>query len=776
METQALAPQQSAAEQAMAFLDWVHAGAEDDGFVCVAYDNPLHAKNRKFRQAFYSWPAQRDRAVEFLFTDAYSPNLAQGSEVWFSPCRFPAREGASKADSPGWRAQRLAESALPTDMVWADLDHAAENLSPEELAEADEWVARKGGAVLRSGSGENRHVYIKLSRRLSHLEIDRLNRQICAKYQGDVSKANASSILRLPGTFNHKTPAGSAVRILVYPDPTLTNDPDELAAELPPPARGEVTPISGDFRECEFDTGSAYGLRTMEGIIRDLRALVGGRNTALFVAGARTGNLVAGGELNGKWSWGQLVECAREIGDGLPLDEETPRRGFEHGLTRPANAPDNRMTDKEQATLERLRRETDEKLQAQKTVQRRAERAARWDGSYDELASREWEGKKLTEKLEDQLLYQIARDFIAGKRADKLLNLSVEEFEQDPFVKGVMVYEMARELGKQKAQTALMPGNTELGRPSRRSDRKTEYDTAAPGLFLQPGWITLFMADYEVGKTMLAYSLAADRLRRAEDVLVIQEDESFDQTWGKIEAFCLTAAEEDRFQPYNQRGWNLVKNPEMLDRLMEEHPAASLLVVDSVARLMNLAGLEESNAGGIQFWNVFDRFVAKYPRVAVLLIDHQGHNGSGHARGATSKSQMSSIVVQVSSKVKFAKDRDGTIEARVHKHRNGESTGHTWRGDVKVRQSDEPFRIEWTDEGVPGSGSGEPGGQTKKPVARDKLESALQRFRGQWVTVARLEKETDLSRTTVQNNIKAVRDVQERLQPGGSNAKEYRLS
>ncbi len=41
-------------------------------------------------------------------------------------------------------------------------------------------------------------------------------------------------------------------------------------------------------------------------------------------------------------------------------------------------------------------------------------------------------------------------------------------------------------------------------------------------------------------------------------------------------------------------------------------------------------------------------------------------------------------MVQLGSVVKFAKDRDGQIKATIHNHRNGENTGHTWRGDVIV--------------------------------------------------------------------------------------------
>ncbi|MER6329253.1 AAA family ATPase [Streptomyces sp. NPDC001034] len=790
MESRALAEQQSPADEALAFLDWIH-GRNDDGFICVATDNPLHTKNRKFRQHFYRWPAERSRVAEFVFTEKYSPNPATGSEVWFSLCQFPARDGVDLNDCAiNWRAQRLAHLARPTDVAWCDIDHAAESLTPQELAEADEWVASKGGAVVMSGSGENRHIYIKLNRKLDAKELDRLNRQICAKYQGsDVSKANASSILRLPGTFNHKTPEGSPVRLRVWPDVTVTNDPDELSAELPEPARDEVTPISGDFRECEFVDGSPYGLQAIENILRELRELSGGRNNALYLAGARIGNLVAGGELNGEWAWEQLVSCAREIGDGLPLDEETPRRGFEHGLHNPVNAPNSQLTDADRAALRLQLERWHAKRAALNSTEERPLTSPDehlpvpwWEGPYDQVASLARQEGKYAKTLMEELLRTVARDQVHGLRAHHLLNVPIEDFERHPFVQAVMVTEMAREWGKRKAQLALMPGNKEVGRPSRRSDcTGVVYDTTAPGLFLQPGWITLFMADYEVGKTMLAYSLAAERLRRGEEVVVIQEDESSDQTWGKIDAFCLTAEEEDRFQPYNYPGWNLVATPEMLDELMERHPGTTLLIIDSVMKIIKLAGLEEDNPGAVALWTIIERFIAKYPQVAVLLIDHQGHNGSGHARGATGKAQMSSIVVQVSSVTKFAKSRDGQVKAKIHKHRNGESTGHTWRGDVIVRDGDEPLQIKWTDEGVRGQAEAEAAGAIdpgkKKLNAADRIILAFQRNGRAWMTVAELESDTGAKRPTIVNALRALGErVAERQHPDNPSAKQFRLT
>ncbi|MFD7998481.1 AAA family ATPase [Streptomyces mirabilis] len=360
MESRALAVQQSPAEQALTLLDWVYeSAAEDDGYACIAHNVPLwrqtsedpeHQRLGDFTQYFYRWPQERQR-IDGLFTSAFSPNLAQSREVWFSVCAFPARAGVDPdRTSLGWRAQRLAELSLPTRIVSCDIDHAADNWTPEQLTEIDEWVAKRGGAVVRSGSGENRHVYLKLDRPVPREVTERLNLQLAAKFSGDTTKANTSSVLRLPGTFNHKRPEPSAVRLVVLPDPDRPGlDPDELSAELPEPARHSAPPPDGEFVECLYEDGTPYGLAVLKAELSKLAGTWTGRNITIYKTAARLGNLVAGGELGRDCTWSLLLRAALEVGDNPDLDEGTARRGFNDGLKQPCNAP--QLTDADRAAL-----------------------------------------------------------------------------------------------------------------------------------------------------------------------------------------------------------------------------------------------------------------------------------------------------------------------------------------------------------------------------------------------------------------------------------------
>ncbi|MEV7150492.1 phage/plasmid primase, P4 family [Streptomyces sp. NPDC093084] len=367
METPILDLSQSATEQALSLLDWVHKSAvEADGYVCIAHNTPLWRQTSEdtaerelgdFTQYFLQWPQDRQRVPEgALFTSVFSPNLAQAREVWFSVCSFPVRTGVDpERTSLGWRAARLAELSLPTDMVWCDIDHAAENWTAEQLAEIDEWVTKRGGAVVRSGSGDNRHVYLKLSRTVPREVTERLNLQLAAKFRGDTSKANTSSVLRLPGTFNHKRREPSPVLLAVAPDPSHPGlDPDELSAELPEPARASFdrSAPEGEFAECLYADGTSYGLAVLRDELSKLAGTGGERNVQIFRSGANLGNLVAGGELNRDYAYGQLRDVALEIGDNPGLDEATAHRGFTTGLKSPRNAP--QLSEADRAVRERL--------------------------------------------------------------------------------------------------------------------------------------------------------------------------------------------------------------------------------------------------------------------------------------------------------------------------------------------------------------------------------------------------------------------------------------
>jgi hypothetical protein len=81
--------------------------------------------------------------------------------------------------------------------------------------------------------------------------------------------------------------------------------------------------------------GTAYGLAGLRNIIQRL-AERGDRNNAMYVAAVQTGELVAGGQLDGAYALDVLREAAEQITpDELWKSKNTIARGVRHGLENP---------------------------------------------------------------------------------------------------------------------------------------------------------------------------------------------------------------------------------------------------------------------------------------------------------------------------------------------------------------------------------------------------------------------------------------------------------
>ncbi|MER7049620.1 hypothetical protein [Streptomyces jumonjinensis] len=168
----------------------------------------------------------------------------------------------------------------------------------------------------------------------------------------------------------------------------------------------------------------------------------------------------------------------------------------------------------------------------------------------------------------------------------------------------------------EQAKILAAPGNTDLGEPDDWDESEViERDFTGSGLFIQPGWLSLVIGDYESAKTMVFLWAAADRLRRGETVIFIDEESPTDQTFDKLSAFQLTPEQRAGFKRYGHRGWNLAAHPEMLDKLIEPHPEATHVGADSVSRLMSNSGLEDDNAGAMRSWTNIEQFLSRNPNV-----------------------------------------------------------------------------------------------------------------------------------------------------------------
>lgn len=254
-------------------------------------------------------------------------------------------------------------------------------------------------------------------------------------------------------------------------------------------------------------------------------------------------------------------------------------------------------------------------------------------------------------------------------------------------------------LADEEAKILTAPGNKELGSPTDwRSVVIDDRDYSGAGLLVQPSWVTLAMGDYESAKTMVFLWIAAQRLRAGETVVFIDEESTVDQTLDKLSAFNLSDEELSRFKHWDHPGWNLVANPGILDELIQTFPDTKLFGIDSYSRILEHSGLDDDNDSARRMFTILSDFANRY-RVATYLIDHQGHGGSSHARGATTKVQQAHIALQLKAgKTKFTKDRDGLLAATVHKHRSGKFTGSKWKVVVTTTKPG-PLTMEWIEDG-----------------------------------------------------------------------------
>lgn len=94
------------------------------------------------------------------------------------------------------KASRKKGSALPSDLLYADVDKLHPSLNGFESA-----LIGPGGLLVNSGQG--RHVYVRLPDDLEPVELERLNRHLAHRLRADSGWAE-NKVLRLPGTWNHK--------------------------------------------------------------------------------------------------------------------------------------------------------------------------------------------------------------------------------------------------------------------------------------------------------------------------------------------------------------------------------------------------------------------------------------------------------------------------------------------------------------------------------------------------------------------------------------------
>ena len=120
----------------------------------------------------------------------------KGEEIFFAPTPMSGQSGRKK------------EQALPSRVVFGDADNGLSKEARARLIELDATLIRSGGST---PVGPKYHVYIRLSHAVPPAELERLNRGLKALIDGD--KFDCTTVLRIPGTVNHKYPDKPLVTI-----------------------------------------------------------------------------------------------------------------------------------------------------------------------------------------------------------------------------------------------------------------------------------------------------------------------------------------------------------------------------------------------------------------------------------------------------------------------------------------------------------------------------------------------------------------------------------
>lgn len=156
------------------------------GHVAVAYKD----KGESWQECTFEYPAERTKLIAWA-------DIHKDANIFICPA---LRKGRN----------RVKGDMAATRWLWADVDW--DKVPDDKYAEVQRRIAEVGTLVIGSGSGENAHVYVQLNRQVTPAEHYRLNTGLKDYLYADAKHAD-NSLLRLPGTTNWKTDAGSAVAI-----------------------------------------------------------------------------------------------------------------------------------------------------------------------------------------------------------------------------------------------------------------------------------------------------------------------------------------------------------------------------------------------------------------------------------------------------------------------------------------------------------------------------------------------------------------------------------
>lgn len=175
-----------------------HIFEDYEGYICIAISDPRAPKSR-FKQDFFIWP------TDSVKIEAHVMKFEERWNLYFCPHLLS-------------RPLRSKENALPTDVLWADLDTASPDQKPEPQI------------VVRT-SHNRWQAYWKLTMRLDPMVAEGYNKRIAYAMGADKSGHDLTQLLRVPFTYNHKY--APAPEIMVSRALTETRIPPLLFEALP---------------------------------------------------------------------------------------------------------------------------------------------------------------------------------------------------------------------------------------------------------------------------------------------------------------------------------------------------------------------------------------------------------------------------------------------------------------------------------------------------------------------------------------------------------------
>lgn len=169
---------------AVQFLDTVFGSRQ--GHVAVAYKD----KGESWQEHQFAWPANRKNLIAWA-------EIHHEANLFICPALRKDRTTRKKMDGVGLR------------WLWADVDW--DKVPSEKRSAVEQRIIELGTMIISSGTGRNKHVYVDLGEEVTVEEHRRLNTGLRDYLYADNKQAD-NSLLRLPGSTNWKTAAGSPVR------------------------------------------------------------------------------------------------------------------------------------------------------------------------------------------------------------------------------------------------------------------------------------------------------------------------------------------------------------------------------------------------------------------------------------------------------------------------------------------------------------------------------------------------------------------------------------